>query len=240
MKTIEDWVLTPDKEARMEDYAFAEPFAPRSPGPGHPGPPGDQEQGDTSDQDPAGLGFVPVSLGTPGNPMTRQESPHLHEWTMAPREAPMDAAREEAVMQEAIEAGGELENEAMAMLDDWNFVDNDKEARMEDYAFMVPVQMGLPPGMKMPGVKTPGKDEPPPEPPPPAEVRRMMTERMRDMGRQLMISGAKQPRQQMIEIGKVMNGLMDQLDALSDQPGRKALQRRMLLQLRPRVMNPKR
>jgi len=59
---------------------------------------------------------------------------------------------------------------------------------------------------------------------------------MREMGRGLMIAGSKAPRQQMMEIQGAMVGLMDQLEALADQPGREALRRRILLQLRPRVM----
>lgn len=74
------------------------------------------------------------------------------------------------------------------------------------------------------------------EPPPPAEVRRMLAERMRDMGRGLMVAGAKPPRQQMVEIGRVIDGLLDQLELLADQPGRVALRRRILLNLRGRAL----
>ena len=109
---------------------------------------------------------------------------------------------------------------------------------MEDYAFALPFSpQGLTPGIKMPG-NSPGTGEPPPEPPPPAEIRRMLADNMRDMGRQLMISGMKAPRQQMMAIANTMDGLMAQLDALADQPGRKAIHRRILMKLRPRVMNP--
>lgn len=81
-----------------------------------------------------------------------------------------------------------------------------------------------------------GLGEMEPEPAPPAQVRRMLQDRMRELGRGLMIAGAKAPRQQMMEIQETMIGLLDQLEALSDQPGREALRRRILLQLRPRVM----
>jgi len=74
------------------------------------------------------------------------------------------------------------------------------------------------------------------EPPPPAQVRRELQERMRDLGRGLMVAGAKSPRMQMMEIQNALGGLLDQLEALSDQPGREALRRRILLSLRPRVM----
>ena len=94
-----------------------------------------------------------------------------------------------------------------------------------------------PPGPPEFAQPQPFPPEPPPEPPPPAEVRRMLADNMRDMGRVLMISGMKAPRQQMMAIGATMDGLMAQLDALADQPGRKALQRRLLLNLRPKVMS---
>jgi len=98
------------------------------------------------------------------------------------------------------------------------------------------VQMGLPPGMKAPSGGARG--EPPPEPPPPAEVRRMLADNMRDMGRSLMVSGMKPPRPQMMAIANALEGLLDQLEMLADQPGRKALQRRILLNMRPKIMNP--
>jgi len=85
-----------------------------------------------------------------------------------------------------------------------------------------------------PGRGRPGDEEQ--EPPPPAEVRRMLAERMRDMGRGLMVAGAKPPRQQMVEVGRVIDGLLDQLEMLADQPGRVALRRRILLGLRGRAL----
>jgi hypothetical protein len=107
-------------------------------------------------------------------------------------------------------------------MDSWSFVaDEEKEGAMQR-EMLLPV--------------TPMQGEMPPEPPPPAQVRRMLADRMREMGRGLMIAGSKAPRQQMMEIQGAMVGLMDQLEALADQPGREALRRRILLQLRPRVM----
>jgi hypothetical protein len=47
-------------------------------------------------------------------------------------------------------------------------------------------------------------------------------------------------RQQMIEIGRGIErgieGLLDQLDLLADEPGRKALKRRIFLNIRNRVL----
>lgn len=81
----------------------------------------------------------------------------------------------------------------------------------------------------------PGAEEPPPEPPPPAEVKRMLADRMRGLARSLMVAGTRQPRQQMIEIWKAFDTLLDQLDLLADQPGRLALRRRILMGLRQRL-----
>jgi len=87
--------------------------------------------------------------------------------------------------------------------------------------------------------RPPGIGEIEEEPPPPAQVKQELANRMREMGRTLMVSGMRAPRQQIIDIGKILNGLIDQLEMLSDQPGRAALKRRILLGLRNRVLSSK-
>ena len=113
-------------------------------------------------------------------------------------------------------------SKTMKTLDDWSFVD--KEA-------FLPGGPAQQPGMGQPGFG--GVEE---EPPLPAQVKRELAERMRDIGRVLMVSGMRAPRQQMIEIGKALNALIDQLERLADEPGRKALKRRIFLGLRNRVL----
>lgn len=88
------------------------------------------------------------------------------------------------------------------------------------------------PAVMMSGQR-PGDEEP--EPAPPAEVKRMLADRMRELARSLMIAGTRQPRQQMMEISKAIDTLLEQLDMLADQPGRDALRRRILLNLRQRT-----
>ena len=158
---------------------------------------------------PSGLGIVPVSLGVLGDPDSRHEDPDLD--------------------QEGEHMGcGALEpsKPETSDMDSWSFVADEKEGAM-DRQILAPVMQ--PKVSLMPGEEAP-------EPPPPSQVRRMLADRMREMGRGLMIAGSKAPRQQMMEIQGAMVGLMDQLEALADQPGREALRRRILLQLRPRVM----
>ena len=155
---------------------------------------------------PGGLGVVPVSIGAFGDPDAQHEGPDL------------DPGGEH--MGSGEEPPTELEMES------WSFVaDGEKESAM-DRTLLAPV---MDPQVLLPG-------ELPPEPPPPAQVRRMLADRMREMGRGLMIAGSKAPRQQMMEIQETMMGLLNQLEALADQPGREALRRRILLQMRPRVM----
>jgi DNA-binding MarR family transcriptional regulator len=158
---------------------------------------------------PGGLGIIPVSLGTPADPDTQHEGPDLDQEG------------------EHMGCGGmEPTEPEIPEMDSWSFVaDDEKEGAMQREMFAPVVE---------PKVMGPG--EMVPEPPPPAQVRRMLGDRMREMGRGLMIAGSKAPRQQMMEIQGAMIGLMDQLEALADQPGREALRRRILLQLRPRVM----
>lgn len=159
---------------------------------------------------PAGLGVVPVSLGTPDDPDDRHEGP--------------DTALDGGEHVSCGDVRGGCVDEPPEM-EGWSFLaeEEDKEAAMERQ-LLFPVQQ--------PDVM----GEPPPEPPPPAQVRRQLQDRMRDLGRGLMVAGAKSPRMQMMEIQSAMMGLMDQLELLADQPGREALRRRILLQLRPRVM----
>jgi len=158
---------------------------------------------------PSGLGVVPVSLGAPDDPDARHEGPDLDQEG------------------EHMGCGGMEPTEPETPdMESWSFVaDDEKEGAMERQMFAPVVEP-----------KVSLREEPPPEPPPPAQVRRMLSDRMREMGRGLMIAGSKAPRQQMMEIQGAMVGLMDQLEALADQPGREALRRRILLQLRPRVM----
>lgn len=178
-----------------------------------------------------------------------QEQKRLYEqWkrTIAPRQHPQEMTPEEQAMIERAEAredasgmGHDDTRQHYGLSEMWGFMEADaKEARMEDYAFALPFSpVGPTPGIKMPG--NPGHGEQPPEPPPPAEVRRMLADKMRNVGRQLIVSGMKPPRPQMLAVGKALEELLDQLDALADQPGRKALKRRILLQLRPRILNAK-
>ena len=111
---------------------------------------------------------------------------------------------------------------------------------LEDWTFLGKKAFGLPglPGATPGGPpKPPGFGEIEEEPPPPAQVKMELANRMREMGRTLMVSGMRAPRQQIIDIGKVLNGLIDQLELLSDQPGRAALKRRIFLGLRNRVLS---
>ena len=158
--------------------------------------------------EPSGLGFIPVSLGTRDDPDTQHEGPGLDQ--------------EGEHMADCIDPPMEI---AQPDMDSWSFVaDDEKEGAMQR-EMLLPVVTGRP-----------GMMEEPPEPPPPAQVRRMLADRMRELGRGLMIAGSKAPRQQMLEIQRTMLGLMEQLEALSDQPGRESIRRRILLQLRPHVM----
>lgn len=91
-------------------------------------------------------------------------------------------------------------------------------------------------GVPIPGQQQRRRDEEPPEPPPPAEVKKMLANRMRSLARKLMVAGMRAPRQQMVEIGKALEVLLDQLDLLADQPGRQALRRRVLMNLRQRIV----
>lgn len=121
--------------------------------------------------------------------------------------------------------GGHLGGEEEPEMGIWSFLkDEEKEAAMD---------RRMPAVVERPNV---GVEELAPEPPPPAQVRRQLQDRMRELGRGLMVAGAKSPRMQMMAIQGALEGLLDQLEALSDQPGREALRRRILLQLRPRVM----
>ena len=122
----------------------------------------------------------------------------------------------------------EINQEAAAM-ENWSFLPAEKEGRI-----MLMPAMTTKPGMPH---KPPKGDDEEIEPPPPAEIKRQLAERMREMGRSLMVSGMRAPRQQMMEIGKTLDGLIDQLDMLADQPGRQALRRRILLGLRQRVLS---
>ena len=136
-------------------------------------------------------------------------------------------------------------------IEGWSFLPDSNERE----AYMVPpTSMAMAPPLREPGVPQmkvmtmpvglprprPGMgDEEEMEPLPPSEIRRQLADRMREMGRAMMISGMRAPRQQMMEIGKTLNGLIDQLDLLADQPGRQALKRRILLGLRQRVLSNK-
>lgn len=71
----------------------------------------------------------------------------------------------------------------------------------------------------------------------PADVKRMSAERMRELGRSLMVAGMRAPRQQMISIAVTLDGLLEQLNMLGEQdPGLGALKRRILLGLRGKVL----
>lgn len=105
-------------------------------------------------------------------------------------------------------------------------VDLEERFKMAREAFM-----GVLPGL-LPGQSS---DDPPPEPPPPAEVKKMLSNRMRGLARQLTVAGMRPPRQQMVEIGRALDTLLDQLDLLADQPGRQSLRRRILMTLRQRI-----
>lgn len=180
-----------------------------------------------------------------------QEQKRIYEqWkrTVAPQQHPQEMTPEEQAMVERGEAredtsgmGHDDVRQHYGIDEEWGEVMavDGKDARMEDYAFALPfMPQGPTPGIKMPG--NPGHmGEPPPEPPPPAEVRRMLADRMREVGRKIMMSGMKPPRPQMIAVGEAIENLLDQLDTLADQPGREALKRRILLHLRPRVLSGK-
>ena len=166
---------------------------------------------------PAGLGVVPVSLGTPEDPMSQHEGPDTDaegDHLSCGKEVPEDW----------VEIVPDMEAWTLLASEDWSFVaEGERESAMHR-EILLPVKPSLKPSEEIP------------EPPPPSQVRRMLSDRMRELGRGLMIAGSKAPRQQMMEIQHTMVGLLEQLEALSDQPGREALRRRILLQLRPRVM----
>jgi len=71
----------------------------------------------------------------------------------------------------------------------------------------------------------------------PADAKRMSAERMRELGRSLMIAGTRPPRAQMISIAVTLDALLEQLKDLGEQnPGLNALRRRVLLGLRGKVL----
>lgn len=71
----------------------------------------------------------------------------------------------------------------------------------------------------------------------PSDVKRMSAERMREFGRSLMVAGTRAPRQQMISIAVTLDGLLEQLRMLGEQdPGLRALRRRILLKMREQVL----
>jgi len=71
----------------------------------------------------------------------------------------------------------------------------------------------------------------------PADVKRVSAERMRELGRSLMIAGMRPPRSQMVSIAVTLDGLLEQLKLLGDQNASlNALRRRVLLQLRGKVL----
>jgi hypothetical protein len=71
----------------------------------------------------------------------------------------------------------------------------------------------------------------------PSDVKRVSAQRMRELGRSLMVAGTRAPRQQMISIAATIDGLLEQLDMLGDQdPSLNALRRRVLMSLRGKVL----
>ena len=71
----------------------------------------------------------------------------------------------------------------------------------------------------------------------PSELRRLSADRMREMGRSLMVAGMRAPRQQIVAIAVTLDGLLEQLKLLGEQnPGLNALRRRILLNLRNKTM----
>lgn len=166
-----------------------------------------------------------------------------------PQGEPSESEYERHLMERADESGmGHDDTRQMYAdgIEGWSFLPVGDAAQGEREAFVV--QQG--PGMAAPPLREPGvpqvktvhqpmlgPDGEPIEPPPPAQIRRQLSERMRDLGRSLMISGTRAPRQQMIEVGKALDALIDQLELLADQPGRQALKRRILLGLRNRVLS---
>jgi hypothetical protein len=71
----------------------------------------------------------------------------------------------------------------------------------------------------------------------PAELKRRSAERMRDLGRSLMISGMRPPRQQMVSIAVTIDGLMQQLDELAaESPALANMRRRIMLGLRSKIV----
>lgn len=162
------------------------------------------------------------------------------------REEPSESEYERHLMERGDESGmGHDDTRQMYAdgLEGWSFLPVGDAGEREAFV----VQQG--PGMAAPPLREPGvpqtkvvqpmlgPDGEPIEPPPPAQIRRQLAERMRDLGRALMISGTRAPRQQMIEVGRALDALIDQLELLADQPGRQALKRRILLGLRQRVLS---
>lgn len=71
----------------------------------------------------------------------------------------------------------------------------------------------------------------------PSDVRRVSAERLRELGRALMVAGMRAPRQQMISIAVTLDALLDHLKLLGDQsPALNALRRRVLLKMRNQVL----
>jgi hypothetical protein len=71
----------------------------------------------------------------------------------------------------------------------------------------------------------------------PADVKRVSAERLRELGRSLMIAGTRPPRPQMVSIAVTLDSLLEQLKMLGEQnPGLNALRRRILLGLRGKIL----
>jgi hypothetical protein len=73
-----------------------------------------------------------------------------------------------------------------------------------------------------------------------AQLRRQQAARLRDLGRALMISAMKAPRQQLIQTGLLVLVLLHEMDKIAGRdPGLQALKRRMVLDIRRKVLASK-
>ena len=71
----------------------------------------------------------------------------------------------------------------------------------------------------------------------PGDVKRLSAERMRELGRSLMVAGTRPPRAQLVSIAVTLDGLLEQMKMLGEQnPSLNALRRRVLLGLRGKVL----
>lgn len=92
--------------------------------------------------------------------------------------------------------------------------------------------------LREPKLVSPGRKQIPMDLGTPAEQKKERSERLRQLGRVLMLAGMRAPRQQLFVVAAALGMLMEEMDKIAgDDPGLKALKRRILMGLRNRVIS---